>query len=497
MENKLIIQLIERLALSAQSNDTTLDDKLERLVTKLQSVDSVSQALSEVHDVEQYLLKHPVSLKHALTELDKQTHLAADKLQQFKILPGNVRASVREFLNRPSSEILREHQDKLAILVGFYQQLLTAQERPAPDFLRTHNQPAQAQPAATIDPVSHKRICDELQRLITELDFAGEFGEALGAIRNRILTGISPHELASVCLDVINLIIDGTREERKASQAFLYSLNESLTSFHQTFCSSVSESRTLRNEQIELNDDLRARLRTMGLQVDNTNDLLQLKLSIQAQLKEIARLLSEKETFEQREKELEKRLAEMENKLSLMKDETSEYKKRLSAQKHKLFLDSLTQVYNRAALDERLELEFKRWQRYDHPLCLAIVDIDHFKSINDNYGHMAGDKALKVIARALQKSLRDTDFIARFGGEEFVLLLPNVGSKDLQAPLEKLRETIKTIPFKFKDNRVSISVSIGATAFKEGDQPLDAFERADQSLYDAKNQGRDRVVLSI
>ncbi len=496
MENKLIIQLIERLALSAQNHDTTLDEKLERLVTKLQSVSEVGSALTEAHEVEQYLLKNPISIKPALTELDKQTYLAAEKLQQFKSLPGAVRGNIREYLSRPSSEILRDHQDKLAILVGFYQQLLNFQERPAPDYLRTHQQEEKTT-AASIDPLSHKRICDELQRLITELDFAGEFGEALAQIRNRILSGINPHELASVCLEVINLIIDGTREERKASQAFLYSLNESLTSFHQTFCSSVSESRTLRNEQIEINEDLRARLRTMGLQVDNTNDLLQLKLSIQSQLKEITRLLSEKDSFEQREKELEKRLAEMENKLSLMKEETSEYKKRLSAQKHKLFLDSLTQVYNRAALDERLELEFKRWQRYEHPLCLAIVDIDHFKSINDNYGHMAGDKALKVIARALQKSLRDTDFIARFGGEEFVILMPNVETKDLQGPLDKLRETIKGIPFKFKDNRVSISVSIGATAFKDGDQPLDAFERADQSLYDAKHQGRDRVVLSI
>ncbi|MCE2569990.1 GGDEF domain-containing protein [Motilimonas eburnea] len=502
MENKLISQLIEKLALCAQSLDPSLDEKLEQLVTQLQHSGDLNQVLEEIKAVEQHLQNKPATIKPALAELDKQTRTAAENLQQAKSLPNNVRANIREYMNRPASEVLREHQDKLAVLVGFYQQLVTHSERPAPNFLRVQSSadPVQEESTSnipTVDATSHKRICDELQRLITELDFAGEFGEKLAKIRNRILSGIAPSQLASICLEMINLIIDGTREERKASQAFLYSLNESLNSFHQTFCSSVSESRSIRNEQFELNEDLRARLRTMGLQVDNTNDLLQLKLSIQSQLKEIGRLLSEKEAFEQREKELEKRLAEMENKLSLMKDETSEYKKRLSAQKHKLFLDSLTQVYNRAALDERLELEFKRWQRYDHPLCLAIVDIDHFKSINDNYGHMAGDKALKVIARALQKSLRDTDFIARFGGEEFVLLLPNISAQDLQAPLDNLRESIKSIPFKFKDNRVSITISIGATAFVEGDQPLDAFERADQSLYDAKHQGRDRVILSI
>jgi diguanylate cyclase (GGDEF)-like protein len=186
----------------------------------------------------------------------------------------------------------------------------------------------------------------------------------------------------------------------------------------------------------------------------------------------------------------------MEAKLRLMKEETAEYKKRLTIQKHKLFLDSLTQVHNRAALDERLELEYKRWLRYNTPLCLAIIDIDHFKHINDNYGHMAGDKALKVVAKALQGALRDTDFIARFGGEEFVVLLPNINPDKFQKPLETLRQTIKSIPFRFRDARVEITISIGATLFREGDHTTDAFERADKALYSSKNSGRDQVNLA-
>ncbi len=172
-----------------------------------------------------------------------------------------------------------------------------------------------------------------------------------------------------------------------------------------------------------------------------------------------------------RERHLLTRLSTMEAKLRLMKEETAEYKKRLTIQKHKLFLDSLTQVHNRAALDERLELEYKRWLRYNTPLCLAIIDIDHFKHINDNYGHMAGDKALKVVAKALQGALRDTDFIARFGGEEFVVLLPNINPDKFQKPLETLRQTIKSIPFRFRDARVEITISIGATLFREGITP--------------------------
>ena len=221
-----------------------------------------------------------------------------------------------------------------------------------------------------------------------------------------------------------------------------------------------------------------------------------LKEAISGHMGAISLLLQDREAMAARERHLLTRLSTMEAKLRLMKEETAEYKKRLTIQKHKLFLDSLTQVHNRAALDERLELEYKRWLRYGTPLCLAIIDIDHFKNINDNYGHMAGDKALKVVAKALQGALRDTDFIARFGGEEFVVLLPNINPDKYQKPLETLRQTIKSIPFRFRDARVEITISIGATLFREGDHTTDAFERADKALYSSKHSGRDQVNLA-
>ena len=104
---------------------------------------------------------------------------------------------------------------------------------------------------------------------------------------------------------------------------------------------------------------------------------------------------------------------------------------------------------------------------------------------------------VRSLAKALQKSLRDTDFIARFGGEEFVVLLPNVNPDKFETPLENLRKAIKSIPFRFRDARVEITISIGATLFKEGDQPSDAFERADKALYGSKNGGRDRVNTDL
>jgi diguanylate cyclase len=148
-------------------------------------------------------------------------------------------------------------------------------------------------------------------------------------------------------------------------------------------------------------------------------------------------------------------------------------------------------------MDERLEVEYRRWLRYQEPLCIALLDIDYFKDINDRYGHLAGDKALRLIARTIQKiaagqrlrgSLRRRGIRAAAAQRQ--------SGQAPHTPLEKLREQIRNIPFRFKDERVTITASIGATLFRTGDSTTSALERADQALYRAKHAGRDQTVMA-
>jgi diguanylate cyclase len=139
-----------------------------------------------------------------------------------------------------------------------------------------------------------------------------------------------------------------------------------------------------------------------------------------------------------------------------------------------------------------MEQEFARWKRYHQPLVLLIFDIDHFKRVNDTYGHKAGDKALKLIARTLQNNLRESDFLARFGGEEFVVLMPQTELNAAIGAANKLREAVEANQFHYQQKRVLITISCGATQFKDDDTIDSAFQRADQALYKAKQNGRNR-----
>ncbi|WP_270805922.1 GGDEF domain-containing protein [Aeromonas sp. QDB62] len=499
------IQFINKLMLSCRGFDRELDNRFAKLKQKLDNNPAFTALDEDLQAIEKLLQQHSNALEESITLTQTAIDLGSRQLKTIKGFPEETRKSLKEFLASPAGYGIADQQKKVIKLLEFYQQAIKIQLLPSQPLLapagaaQPENAPTSHDGQPDVDPFDlkdHARIADELQRLITELDFAGAIGESLGDIRRQLLIGINPALLAETCLQVIELIIEGTREERKASRAFLSSLNESLSAVHVGFTESLDEGRALQNETRETREALVSELQAIDQSLASYNSLDALKRTISGHMGAINLLLQERESTAARERHLLTRLSTMESKLRLMKEETAEYKKRLTIQKHKLFLDSLTQVHNRAALDERLEQEYKRWLRYRTPLCMAIIDIDHFKNINDNYGHMAGDKALKVVAKALQSALRDTDFIARFGGEEFVVLLPNINPDKFQKPLETLRQTIKSIPFRFRDAKVEITISIGATLFKDGDNPSDVFERADKALYHAKNTGRDQVTLA-
>ena len=157
-------------------------------------------------------------------------------------------------------------------------------------------------------------------------------------------------------------------------------------------------------------------------------------------------------------------------------------------------VDGLTQIHNKRALFEALEKELMRARRYERDLALLMFDIDFFKRINDQYGHLAGDHVLHELARIVQERIRREEVFARYGGEEFVILLPETPLPGAAALAESLRARVANHAFVFQGERIPVTVSIGTALLGENDKVAsDLIQRADEKLYEAKRGGRNRV----
>ncbi len=160
--------------------------------------------------------------------------------------------------------------------------------------------------------------------------------------------------------------------------------------------------------------------------------------------------------------------------------------------------DPLTGVFNRRYFDYHLPQLLRRCFEVNKTLGLLVIDADHFKSVNDRFGHDAGDKVLQELALRLLNNLRPSDFVARYGGEEFVVVLPETDSPTAQSIGERLCEAVGKVPFVLPDphGEQIVTISIGGAIMRATETPADLCKRADRAAYGAKQAGRDRVVFS-
>jgi diguanylate cyclase (GGDEF)-like protein len=158
--------------------------------------------------------------------------------------------------------------------------------------------------------------------------------------------------------------------------------------------------------------------------------------------------------------------------------------------------DGLTQIYNKRYFLEFLDREMARCIRYQHPLTLIMFDLDHFKRINDDFGHLAGDFVLKKMANEVSKKVRKEECFARYGGEEFAIVLPDTSGDRGVILAEKVRSLVEATEFRFEDQNIPVTASFGVAQMKDKDKEGFAFTKAaDEKLYEAKQGGRNRVVI--
>jgi len=286
-------------------------------------------------------------------------------------------------------------------------------------------------------------------------------------------------------------------EERNQVTDFVAELGNSLADIERQFLNSLTQSE---KSQVENDWSFNSLIEN---QVDEMKRSAQLSSTL-AEFKSlvISRLAAIRETLEKKRRAAELREeiihGEMENlqqTLKRMKKEIDQVQEKRKALEKEVLIDQLTGIANRRALKRRLKEEIQRYHRYRQFFSVILFDIDHFKSVNDRFGHWAGDKCLKELIRRVKPMLRDTDFLARWGGEEFVIVFPGTDVESALGVAERLRKAIENTRFVYQKQEIAVTVSVGVTEVKPGDQGLEAiFNRADKAMYQAKHNGRNMVM---
>jgi len=303
-------------------------------------------------------------------------------------------------------------------------------------------------------------------------------------------------EVLNSLVSLLSRSLGEVQSEIKDTRGFLEELTQRLVQIDQHVmrgCELRSES--FRDSEL-LDRMVKEEMGSMRQDMDSATTLQQLRGEIGRYLDTIEQHVggfveNEKTRHEeaaQLEEHLRKRLEEVQN-------ESRELRSKMMEAHRQAATDTVTGLPNRLAYEERLDQEFARWKRFGDPLSLLVWDVDDFKRINDRFGHHAGDKALRIIGQSLQQGLRETDFVARFGGEEFVMLLPGTDSEAAHQVAESVRIKAKESGIHSVGNRVEVTISCGLSEFRKGDGPADVFARADRALYEAKRAGKDQVMV--
>ena len=352
-----------------------------------------------------------------------------------------------------------------------------------------------------VNDESIKAIAEAMQQFFEQLDPPVDLKQRIADLEKFFhdkhhQVGDLIHCLNSLA-DVLHELCQRLAYQRNELESFFVDLSNRLKDMDAGLQLGTQLNEKAKENSEKMDAAVHEEMQTIHDSMANVIEIEQLKLSIQERLDAIDQHL---QTFQDDEStRLDKANAiiqDLSEKIEELEVEGDKLRSRIEESEQHAMRDILTGIPNRQAYEERIANEIARCRRYNSPLCLVVWDVDKFKAVNDNYGHAAGDKVLKVVAESLDRQIRATDFLARFGGEEFVLLLPEIELETAAQVANKLREIIAETPFHFRDSRVAVTISGGVAQLKKDEPANDIFERADKALYAAKEKGRNCIELA-
>ncbi len=354
--------------------------------------------------------------------------------------------------------------------------------------------PADSDSAPREDPLVLAR--DQIHHLIETLTLPPSFSEDKQLLSQQLDAAMKSDEIRQV----VQRLVDLLNKARSSSQREINELSgflKLMTRRMEEFKGQIAKSGEIHDETLasanSLQQEMAEKVADIRELVDEESDLLTLKPAMMDQLVGLESSLDIFVRAEQvRHGDASTQMELVVARLRELESETQRLRSDLEEQHVLTLLDPLTGVLNRLGYTESIGREFERWRRHGGHLSLAMCDLDHFKSINDNYGHAAGDKVLASVAALLRQQIRNCDVLCRMGGEEFAVILTETSVEGAQIAGEKLRASVAGSKFRFKNSPVPVSISVGVAEFGPEDTIEDVYERSDRALYLAKHQGRNR-----
>lgn len=487
-----LIRLLQRLATVAEGVDEELD-------TQLQSMDELLRSFPpppSLPGIARNITSNSLSILQRRDDVLRTSSEALEKLvRQLSSITTD------EALRKKLSAYQEECQQQAERFYN-YPNLLSGLTLLQAQVIR-QSEKFSAEPSATQtgdeNSEDQQLLCRHigslLLKLLEKLSVPPSLQRQARQLLSRIENGFDWDGLESVLADTIDFAVKATLSGHQDFEAYLKSLNSQLGSIQSFLSASRQHQQDAKDSADKLDKTLRDDVAQMEISLNQSKDLEQLKSSVREQLSGIVDAVDTYRMEQaERESKAEGRLKELHERIEEMEKKSSDIQRKLEEQKLLAVLDPLTGLPNRAAYDDKMCQLLGEDAAAYQPLSLIVCDIDNFKAVNDNYGHLAGDKVLRLLAKIFRGGLRETDFIGRFGGEEFVLIMPNTSIDKADGLMNRLRRVIEQSPFNFKGQPVQVTASFGLAEVRDGETAEDAFGRADKALYQAKESGRNRTV---
>lgn len=499
---------LSRLSFVGMGLSTELDEKLKQLRSLIKSdqdIASIKQNVDEISKILLTLEDSKASTKVEVAGIEDDFGLMLDDNR----LPSPLKSELKKIHGSENEEdAVRIARSMMDVILDYVAQQKNQLKNPQKELEKNSkpgffakllglNKAAGAEHQVDAESVTEKVSEDlkaSLQSLVDQLSAMESYSEVALKLTEKVALLNSTDQLVDILELITNTFVEISSHEHQQLESFLKSLNKRIDRVSGFVKASILYSRQISKDTQALDERVQDNVSEIKESVEQSDGFGEVKESLYQKVDAIIEAVGQfRIQQESRHQKLTSDIENLQEQLSATEDESSRLRDELAAQRVRAHTDPLTHLPNRYSYNDRLTQEYNRWRRYRSPLSLVICDIDLFKNINDKFGHDAGDEVLKSVANFLQAALRESDFVARFGGEEFVILLPETPLIDATKAMNKVRQGVKEIKVVYQGQTIHTAMSFGISEFETSDTPKAVFNRADKALYRAKEKGRDQV----